>query len=385
MKRKFCLFITFLLLTLYSTSSLAASDNPITSSKKTVTVNGKSKSVNIVTIDLNNPNIKLEVVKGNNKISGAESFKSMIDRKKPLAAINGNFFDAYKTLEPYGSIIQNNKLIYLEGDNTSFSIFDNNLIHMDYYQIKINGFLDGLRKNVWNNTTQAMDFNTFSIWYVNNVPSDQSGVYLFTPERGADINLANGTAITVVDNIVTNISKNSGLTAIPKNGYLIYYAPSAAPDNYIYDRFKIGRSVELEYFTNIDESKSKLINQNLKLTTEASIQYFNINDANQMISAGPLLVKDGKIVLDAKKEGFTEAKINSNSAQRSALGITKDNKLIFVTTSMTMKDLASAMQSLGCTYAMNLDGGASSALYANGKIITPAGRNLNTTLMVLKK
>lgn len=385
MKRKICLFITFFILMLYSVPVFATSNNPITSSKKTITVNGKAKSVNIVTIDLNNPDIKLEVVKGNNKISGAESFKSMIDRKKPLAAINGNFFDAYKTLEPYGSIIQNDKLIYLEGDNTSFSIFENNLVHMDYYQIKINGFLDGLRKNKWNNTTQAMDFNVFSIWYVNNVPSDKSGVYLFTPERGNDINLPDGTAITVVENIVTTVTKNAGITTIPQNGYLIYYAPNSAPDNYIADRFKIGRSVELEYFTNIDEQKSKLINQNNKLTTEGSIQYFNIDKANQMISAGPFLLKNGKIVLDAKKEGFTEAKVVSNSAQRSALGITKDNKLILVTTSMTMKDLASAMQSLGCTYAMNLDGGASSALYANGKMITPAGRNLNTTLMVLKK
>lgn len=385
MKRKICLFITFFILMLYSAPIFAASTNPVTINKKNITVNGKSKSVNMVTIDLNSTDIKLEVVKGNNKISGAESFKSMIDRKKPLAAINGNFFDAYKTLEPYGSIIKNDKLIYLEGDNTSFSIFENNLVHMDYYQIKINGFLDGLRKNIWNNTTQAMDFNTFSIWYVNNVPSDKSGVYLFTPERGADINLPDGTAITVIENVVTKIAKNSGLTAIPKNGYLIYYAPNAAPDNYISDRFKIGRSVEFEYFTNIDESKSKLINQNNKLTTEGSIQYFNINKANQMISAGPFLVKDAKIVLDPQKEGFTEAKINSNSAQRSALGITKDNKLIFVTTSMTMKELAAAMKSLGCIYAMNLDGGASSALYANGKMITPAGRNLNTTLMVLKK
>lgn len=40
------------------------------------------------------------------------------------------------------------------------------------------------------------------------------------------------------------------------------------------------------------------------------------------------------------------------------------------------------MIALGCKDAMNLDGGASSALYVNGKFVKAAGRNLNTIFMV---
>ena len=38
-----------------------------------------------------------------------------------------------------------------------------------------------------------------------------------------------------------------------------------------------------------------------------------------------------------------------------------------------------------CNKAMNLDGGASSALYAKGKMITKPGRKLNTVLMVFNE
>jgi len=40
------------------------------------------------------------------------------------------------------------------------------------------------------------------------------------------------------------------------------------------------------------------------------------------------------------------------------------------------------MINLGAVEAMNLDGGASSALYANGSIITQPGRKLSTVLAV---
>lgn len=40
------------------------------------------------------------------------------------------------------------------------------------------------------------------------------------------------------------------------------------------------------------------------------------------------------------------------------------------------------MKSFGCHEAMNLDGGASKALAANGKILVPAGRPLTNVIVV---
>lgn len=69
--------------------------------------------------------------------------------------------------------------------------------------------------------------------------------------------------------------------------------------------------------------------------------------------------------------------------QRFSLGITADNKLIFATGgNLNMTELAKIMVEPKCNKVMNLDGSASSAQYANGKYITPAGRNLNIILMI---
>ncbi|MFA6302555.1 MAG: phosphodiester glycosidase family protein [Legionella sp.] len=77
------------------------------------------------------------------------------------------------------------------------------------------------------------------------------------------------------------------------------------------------------------------------------------------IQSGPRLLVKGKI--PALKVG---------SADRSALGITKDGKIILLVstnTAMSTRELAQLMQSspLYCTDAINLDGGSSSQLYAN--------------------
>lgn len=86
------------------------------------------------------------------------------------------------------------------------------------------------------------------------------------------------------------------------------------------------------------------------------------------ISAGPLLFREGKIVLNAAFEGFSEAFSNTRAA-RSALGLTNDGALILLVVTrssqsagMSLPELARFLQQLSVTEAMALDGGSSSAL-----------------------
>ncbi|MEG0836056.1 MAG: phosphodiester glycosidase family protein, partial [Christensenellaceae bacterium] len=79
-------------------------------------------------------------------------------------------------------------------------------------------------------------------------------------------------------------------------------------------------------------------------------------------------------------EGFTEAKINTNSAGRSFIGATAEGKIIMGTMkSATLKTAAAACQQLGLVNAMCLDGGGSVGLYYNGSVKT-AGRAVNNAL-----
>jgi len=101
------------------------------------------------------------------------------------------------------------------------------------------------------------------------------------------------------------------------------------------------------------------------------------------LQAGPRLVTDGKIALNIKGEGFRDPKILTGGGSRSAIGLTRDNKLILLTTSKaTIPQLAQIMKQAGAYQAMNLDGGASSGLYYNGKYLTKPGRLISNALVV---
>ncbi len=82
---------------------------------------------------------------------------------------------------------------------------------------------------------------------------------------------------------------------------------------------------------------------------------------------------------------------------RTAIGYTKDNNMIMVTVDgregssvgMTLMQLAGFMKSLECVNAMNLDGGGSTVMYVNGKIVNKpqvhGGISLSNALVLSKK
>ncbi|GIP53095.1 phosphodiester glycosidase family protein [Paenibacillus vini] len=112
-------------------------------------------------------------------------------------------------------------------------------------------------------------------------------------------------------------------------------------------------------------------------------EYFNQGSIQGALQAGPRLLVDGKVSLDVKAEGFKDPKILTGGGARSALGLTRDHKLILLTTSgATIPQLAEMMKQAGAYQAMNLDGGASSGLYYNGKYLTTPGRQISNALVV---
>ncbi len=101
------------------------------------------------------------------------------------------------------------------------------------------------------------------------------------------------------------------------------------------------------------------------------------------LQAGPRLLVNGKVSLNVAAEGFKDAKILTGGGARSALGLTRDHKLILLTSGgATIPQLAEIMKQAGAYQAMNLDGGASSGLYYNGKYLTTPGRLISNAIVV---
>jgi len=102
-----------------------------------------------------------------------------------------------------------------------------------------------------------------------------------------------------------------------------------------------------------------------------------------VIMAGPTLVKDGRLALMPSEEGITAPTILGETS-RSAVGITKDNRLIFANcqSKLPLSKWAEIMMTLGCVSAVNLDGGAAMCLYYRGKTIVSPVCKLTNVLVV---
>lgn len=105
-----------------------------------------------------------------------------------------------------------------------------------------------------------------------------------------------------------------------------------------------------------------------------------------VLACGPALVLDGRVDCDPGSEGFRDPAVMGRTS-RMGLGYTKAGELLLVRCPkvVTFPEFADIMLRAGCIEAMNLDSGASAALWANGKTIVPAGRRLPSVLGVYKR
>lgn len=117
--------------------------------------------------------------------------------------------------------------------------------------------------------------------------------------------------------------------------------------------------------------------------TEISAEQLLSNGAEQILSFGPALVTNGVLSV-SRNEEVGKAK---TSNPRTAIGMINELHYVFVVSDgrtseskgLSLYELAEFMQSVGVTEAYNLDGGGSSTMYFNGKVInhpTTSGRSI---------
>lgn len=93
------------------------------------------------------------------------------------------------------------------------------------------------------------------------------------------------------------------------------------------------------------------------------------------IGGGPVLLQNGEIKVTNNEERMFAGKAIDDKHPRTAMGYTKNNKLIILVvegrnpnaSGATLTQVAQIFKDLGCIEALNLDGGGSSCLLVNGK------------------
>lgn len=97
-----------------------------------------------------------------------------------------------------------------------------------------------------------------------------------------------------------------------------------------------------------------------------------------LISNGPALIEKGQVVVKASELDTKQRTVKSN---RSGLGFKGKNAYLIVASGATVLDLGAVMSYFKMEYAINLDGGGSSALYYIGKYRLGPGRNIPNALL----
>ena len=184
----------------------------------------------------------------------------------------------------------------------------------------------------------------------------QSGIARYTSAWGSTYTpLTDNEIILVVqkDQITNQLPGGKvGGTAvpIPQDGYLLTLRANAASAA---SQLPIGSAVSISSATTpVDFSRYPYI-----------------------IGAGPLLVQNRQIVLDAKGEKFSNAFI-AEKAIRSGICTTETGTLMITAThnrvggyGPNLAEHAQLMQLMGCVNALNLDGGSSTSLYLGGQLL----------------
>ena len=326
------------------------------------TVNDRGPVVaNVLEIDLLNDNISVKVgLPDKNRIKLKEKLSNIVKNEMAFAGINANYFDV-KVGNPLGTLISEGK--WIVGpiyDRVAIGFSKDKKSYID--QVKLTGEVTaykGFRKK-----PDLM----FELSALNTPLPLFKGVGLFDSRWDREFILGeNKIALIVRNNKVKKIKSES--VEIPEDGFVL-----AGDKDGILNKVKKRNLLMISW--NIDPDWSNVI---------------------EAVSGGPYLIMNGQLYVDDLSQKFKFAK-KETYAPRSAIGIGKDGKLYLITVNgrnkgysvgLTLKELAGFLEKLNLRDAINLDGGGSTTLVADGKILNYLSehheRKISTGLLIFYK
>ena len=231
----------------------------------------------------------------------------------------------------------------------------------------------------------------------------------------------NNHPLIVVNCTFFSFSTNRNLSVVIKNGKVVAYNPAnvdrkrrdSTLAKYIVERSAIGISVKRRIdiaWIYTDSAKRKAYSRQTPYKPTVIGQdvgdsrYFKYYDSirnvlelkhdetrdrrwrmKTAVGGGPVLLQNGKIFITNEEEMMFTGKAINDKHPRTAMGYTKDRKLIIlmiegrndVAHGATLTQEAQILKELGCWEALNLDGGGSSCMLINGKeTITPSEKGV---------
>lgn len=285
------------------------------------------------------PGIKIQPIWASpSTLVGTAPVAALAQQSQAAAAINGGYFNRNNRM-PLGAIRQANRWV-------SSPILGRGAIAWNDAGDFTFGRLQ-LQETLTTASGERLPIVALNSGFV------QKGIARYTPDWGPTYTplLKNETLITVVNNQVVRQQQTQGSTAaipIPRNGYLLA-------------------------LRDVQPGAGLAVGSVLQNQISTSPTHFN--QYAHILSAGPLLVQNGQIVLNAVQEQF-KPPFDRQFASRSAIGRTTSGQILIAAvhnriggSGPTLREMAQILRQMGAVDALNLDGGSSTALYLGGQLL----------------
>lgn len=299
---------------------------------RTLDIGGYRQEINLLYIDVSKPGVKILPVLSFDLIYGFENLSVMVSRKSAYAAVNGGFFREYGL--PSGMVAIDGRLI--SGSTGRYPVFS------------VSGgkaSLEEVKSSLW------LDYGSGRMKIDRlNSPAKNGETAVYTPDYGGGSRVhAENLTVTVRKGVATDIGIYTDGVDIPEDGMLVTFLKHEF-DSVDALPFKKGSAVGL-----VSEPR--------------------IPGDLQAYECGNWLVRDGKVVVKDKDEWVG---VMTNRDPRTAVGIKEDGTVVLITVDgrqpgfsagLTGRELSEYLLELGVSNAAMLDGGASTEMIVNGKIV----------------
>ncbi len=328
-----------------------------------IVVGDKTYPIHLVWIDLNDPSIKVDLALAKDKIGTVDSLMTLSQTSDAdeavIAAINASFFNMKPDSQPASTLIIDGAIAHIAEGGSIVGFDGDNRMHSAALDIVIEGSVN----NQW-----EAPYNWTS-WNINHLFYQPEALMIFNNHYTGEFPTDPVYVVAVAQHEV--VGKYDYIPEIPANGYIIVRRTAQ-----FLDLFKIGDRVDFKMRAVSRDNSDQFADDGLA-------DFINIENA---AGAGPMLIKNGQIVLNAKAEGFQIGKFNRGAAKRSLIGVTADNQLALLVSEqpITLAELTAIAQQIGLIEAFNLDGGGSSGLIYNGTYLVEPERKISNAFVIKK-
>ncbi|MBK7704241.1 MAG: phosphodiester glycosidase family protein [Acidobacteria bacterium] len=319
--------------------------------------------INLLKLDLKK--VRLDVVHAFDSAIGVETTSAMAKRKGALAAINAGFFrlDASAFAGEAAGVLK------IDGQLLSESYADRSALGILNSRSKTEVLFGRLNAygaiGFFQNGTKKFDGI--------NRERKPNEIILYTPAIGKTPTVPVTTTELVFRQCEfgckrVDVIENRGGTTVPPDGYIVSVGETAK-DEYLVEAMKKRAISGL--------TERTLIFDVMTVAGGTSKLSERFEKAEDIVAGVPRLIRDGKIDITWKEEKSSQSFAETRHP-RTAVAKLKNGKLLLVTVDgrqpgysvgMSLTELAEFLLEIGAVEALNLDGGGSTAMYLDGKVV----------------